>query len=95
MISKYDNKVYMLPKHLDEKVARLHLEKIGVWELNRREQLKQWLEDMLREEIYKRFIKHPGILGKIARIKADMEAGIMLPIGCATDLVEEWLSGIE
>jgi len=24
------NKVYMLPKHLDEKVARLHLEKIGV-----------------------------------------------------------------
>jgi len=28
--SKYENKVYMLPKHLDEKVARLHLEKIGV-----------------------------------------------------------------
>ncbi len=27
---KYDNKVYMLPKHLDEQVARLHLEKIGV-----------------------------------------------------------------
>jgi len=27
---KYENKVYMLPKHLDEKVARLHLEKIGV-----------------------------------------------------------------
>ncbi|MBK8778594.1 MAG: adenosylhomocysteinase [Saprospiraceae bacterium] len=27
---KYDNKVYMLPKHLDEMVARLHLEKIGV-----------------------------------------------------------------
>jgi adenosylhomocysteinase len=27
---KYDNKVYMLPKHLDEKVARLHLSKIGV-----------------------------------------------------------------
>jgi len=26
---KYDNKVYVLPKHLDEKVARLHLEKIG------------------------------------------------------------------
>jgi adenosylhomocysteinase len=26
----YDNKVYMLPKHLDEKVARLHLEKLGV-----------------------------------------------------------------
>ncbi|MEM9885478.1 MAG: adenosylhomocysteinase [Bacteroidota bacterium] len=26
---KYDNKVYMLPKHLDEKVARLHLSKIG------------------------------------------------------------------
>jgi len=26
----YENKVYMLPKHLDEKVARLHLTKIGV-----------------------------------------------------------------
>jgi adenosylhomocysteinase len=26
----YGNEVYMLPKHLDEKVARLHLEKIGV-----------------------------------------------------------------
>lgn len=26
----YQNKVYMLPKHLDEKVAKLHLEKIGV-----------------------------------------------------------------
>jgi adenosylhomocysteinase len=28
--SKYKNEVYVLPKHLDEKVARLHLEKIGV-----------------------------------------------------------------
>jgi adenosylhomocysteinase len=28
--SKYENKVYMLPKHLDEKVASLHLKKIGV-----------------------------------------------------------------
>lgn len=28
--SKYENKVYTLPKHLDEKVARLHLAKIGV-----------------------------------------------------------------
>ena len=27
---KYENDVYMLPKYLDEKVARLHLEKIGV-----------------------------------------------------------------
>lgn len=27
---KYDNLVYVLPKHLDEKVASLHLEKIGV-----------------------------------------------------------------
>jgi adenosylhomocysteinase len=26
----YEKKVYMLPKHLDEKVARLHLKKIGV-----------------------------------------------------------------
>src|SRR3954463_11977916 len=26
---KYDNKVYVLPKHLDEKVAALHLEKLG------------------------------------------------------------------
>ena len=28
--NKYENKVYMLPKHLDEKVARLHLPKLGV-----------------------------------------------------------------
>lgn len=28
--SAYQKKVYMLPKHLDEKVARLHLKKIGV-----------------------------------------------------------------
>lgn len=28
--SKYENKVYVLPKHLDEQVARLHLAKIGV-----------------------------------------------------------------
>jgi adenosylhomocysteinase len=27
---KYENKVYTLPKHLDEKVAHLHLKKIGV-----------------------------------------------------------------
>jgi adenosylhomocysteinase len=27
--SNYDNKVYVLPKHLDEKVARLHLAHIG------------------------------------------------------------------
>ena len=26
----YENKVYVLPKHLDEKVAALHLEKLGV-----------------------------------------------------------------
>jgi adenosylhomocysteinase len=26
----YENKVYVLPKHLDEKVAHLHLAKIGV-----------------------------------------------------------------
>ena len=25
----YNNEVYVLPKHLDEKVARLHLERIG------------------------------------------------------------------
>ena len=28
--SQYKNEVYVLPKHLDEKVARLHLEKLGV-----------------------------------------------------------------
>ena len=26
----YESEVYMLPKHLDEKVAKLHLETIGV-----------------------------------------------------------------
>ena len=28
--ANYENKVYTLPKHLDEQVARLHLEKLGV-----------------------------------------------------------------
>ncbi len=28
--AQYENKVYVLPKHLDEKVARLHLDKLGV-----------------------------------------------------------------
>jgi adenosylhomocysteinase len=28
--AKYENRVYVLPKVLDEKVARLHLEKLGV-----------------------------------------------------------------
>ena len=28
--ASYDNEVYVLPKHLDEKVAALHLEKLGV-----------------------------------------------------------------
>jgi adenosylhomocysteinase len=28
--TSYENKVYVLPKHLDEKVAALHLEKLGV-----------------------------------------------------------------
>jgi len=28
-VDSYENKVYVLPKHLDEKVARLHLEKLG------------------------------------------------------------------
>jgi adenosylhomocysteinase len=27
---QYDNTVHILPKHLDEKVARLHLDRIGV-----------------------------------------------------------------
>ena len=26
----YENQVYMLPKHLDEKVAKLHLARLGV-----------------------------------------------------------------
>jgi adenosylhomocysteinase len=26
---QYENKVYVLPKHLDEKVAKLHLDKLG------------------------------------------------------------------
>lgn len=28
--AKYEKKVYVLPKHLDEKVARLHIEKLGI-----------------------------------------------------------------
>ncbi|RLB59434.1 MAG: adenosylhomocysteinase [Deltaproteobacteria bacterium] len=28
--TKYENKVYLLPKHLDEEVARLHIDKLGI-----------------------------------------------------------------
>ena len=28
--NEYENKIYMLPKHLDEKVASLHLKHLGV-----------------------------------------------------------------
>ncbi len=30
LVGKYEKRVYTLPKHLDEKVAMLHLNKIGV-----------------------------------------------------------------
>jgi adenosylhomocysteinase len=29
-VAQYDRKVYVLPKHLDEKVARLHIGKLGI-----------------------------------------------------------------
>jgi adenosylhomocysteinase len=29
-VGRYERKVYVLPKHLDEKVAALHLDKLGV-----------------------------------------------------------------
>ncbi|MBZ9631074.1 adenosylhomocysteinase [Salegentibacter sp. LM13S] len=44
---KYENEVYMLPKHLDEKVAKLHLEKIGV-ELT---ELKQYQAEYIGVEV--------------------------------------------
>jgi adenosylhomocysteinase len=46
--NQYENKVYMLPKHLDEKVAKLHLEKLGV-EL---EQLSQQQADYIGVKIH-------------------------------------------
>ncbi|MCK7589208.1 adenosylhomocysteinase [Subsaxibacter sp. CAU 1640] len=39
----YENKVYMLPKHLDEKVAKLHLEKIGVELTELREEQAEYI----------------------------------------------------
>ena len=29
MVTRYEHQVYVLPKHLDEEVARLHLDKVG------------------------------------------------------------------
>ena len=40
---QYENKVYMLPKHLDEKVAKLHLEKIGVELTELREEQAEYI----------------------------------------------------
>ncbi|NBC59060.1 MAG: adenosylhomocysteinase, partial [Bacteroidetes bacterium] len=44
---KYKNEVYMLPKHLDEKVAELHLSRIGA-ELTK---LKQDQADYIGVEV--------------------------------------------
>ncbi len=40
---KYENQVYMLPKHLDEKVAKLHLAKIGVELTELREEQAEYI----------------------------------------------------
>ncbi|MDC7995217.1 adenosylhomocysteinase [Altibacter sp. HG106] len=40
---EYENKVYMLPKHLDEKVAKLHLEKIGAELTELREEQAEYI----------------------------------------------------
>jgi adenosylhomocysteinase len=54
---KYENKVYVLPKHLDEKVARLHLKKIGVVLEELTEQQSQYLgipqEGPYKSELYR------------------------------------------
>ena len=42
-LDNYENKVYMLPKHLDEKVAKLHLEKIGIELTNLREDQAKYI----------------------------------------------------
>jgi len=52
--SKYDNQVYVLPKHLDEKVASLHLKKLGV-EL---EALSKEQADYIGVEVSGPFKKH-------------------------------------
>ncbi|MEO8766338.1 MAG: adenosylhomocysteinase [Ginsengibacter sp.] len=54
---KYENKVYVLPKHLDEKVARLHLKKIGVVLEELTEQQSEYLgipkEGPYKSELYR------------------------------------------
>ena len=42
-IEAYENEVYMLPKHLDEKVAKLHLAKIGVELTELREEQAEYI----------------------------------------------------
>lgn len=42
-IENYNNDVYMLPKHLDEKVAKLHLAKIGVELTELREEQAEYI----------------------------------------------------
>ena len=46
----YKNEVYMLPKHLDEKVAYLHLAKIGV-ELQNCVKIKQNILELLKQDL--------------------------------------------
>jgi len=42
-IENYENKVYMLPKYLDEKVAKLHLAKIGIELTELREEQAEYI----------------------------------------------------
>jgi adenosylhomocysteinase len=53
----YENKVYTLPKHLDEKVARLHLAKIGVelevLDLDQAEYIGVTVEGPFKPEYYR------------------------------------------
>jgi adenosylhomocysteinase len=39
----YKNKVYMLPKHLDEKVAKLHLSRLGAELTELREEQAEYI----------------------------------------------------
>ena len=62
----YENKVYMLPKHLDEKVAKLHLDRLGV-EL---EELSSDQADYIGVEVsgpYKQIITDIKVMEKAIR----------------------------
>ncbi len=74
-------------------LRKYRLEQSGLWVQKRNEQLKKWLNQLIRDELYFHFLKQPGMDKKITEIASDVQNGKRLPTQGASTLVESWLYG--